>query len=252
MARVVVSLISLLLAFNGVICQAQLATVDVDRQELEDTIQRLREGFLAPVQSKQELEVSAEASPANGSPTSTLPLAVKQEECHVLERFNATIQPGDYRKISIDLNQLRSDGFVGVVVASNSLRGDADIFTFLDREKRHKSLEPSCFPEPGHADDFEDYAGFYLASLSIVDHTLLEAYIVPFGSDPAEVDVIVYATDEECEPSVSITLTGCADPIYPGSGWEPAELGPDENAGARPGPDKRGFEQPDRGPDRDR
>ncbi|CEL93684.1 unnamed protein product [Vitrella brassicaformis CCMP3155] len=87
---------------------------------------------------------------------------------------------------------------------------------------------------------------FYEGSFS-----LLEAYIVPFGNETAMMDVIVYATDEECEPSVSISLAGCANPIYPGSGWIPSPLSCAfcPIAGARPGPDKGGFEQPDRGPD---
>ncbi|CEL93683.1 unnamed protein product [Vitrella brassicaformis CCMP3155] len=112
MARVLVApLIPLLLASHGVLCQAQVTAAD--GQELEEAGQSLR---------------------GSASPTPTVPPAVKQKECRVLDRFNATIEPGDYRKISIDLDELRTttSADVDVVIASNALRGDGDLFTFVD------------------------------------------------------------------------------------------------------------------------
>ncbi|CEM22011.1 unnamed protein product [Vitrella brassicaformis CCMP3155] len=276
MARALVPLTALLLASHGVLCEAQVTAAD--GQELEEPAQSLR-------------------GSANASPTSTPPPTVKlQEECRVLERFNATIQPGDYRKISVDLDELRSDGFAEVVVASNSLRGDrdllkfldrivsavssrvivasnsilgdADIFTFLDRKKwgsestvvssTSTSLQPSCLSEEGHADDFEDEVTYrldgndsedlqaYNMSLAI-NASLLEAYIVPFGNDTAQVDVVVYVADDECERPVE---RGWCEEVSPGSGWifytPPCPPGSTVcGAGPRPGPERGGFEQPD-------
>ncbi|CEM09643.1 unnamed protein product [Vitrella brassicaformis CCMP3155] len=147
---------------------------------------------------------------------------VSQEECPTLEAFNATIEPfnatRDYRKISIDLNQVWDDGFSQVVVAAKSHTGDADIYTWVDGE-RHSSSEtpqpPVGCPGPNCVPD--EPAGCYWDSVRIFiadGGSLLEAYVMAHKNKTTTASVVVYAEEYEvgCEPPVVICYMPVAAP----------------------------------------
>jgi len=126
------------------------------------------------------------------------PARMERDPCPVLERFNATLDAGGSREIAyVDLDDLRSQGFLAAVVASNTLSrllyDDASLFASVDGEIIGESREPS--------------SGFILyedlISVSTQSGSLLEAKVVNEDEfNELHVDVIVFADDAKCEQPV--------------------------------------------------